>query len=140
MSKYDEILDYKYVMKHDRMPLNKRAFQFAPFSALTGYSETIKEKGRETINKKIISDETKELLDYKLKIINDHKNNHPRITITYFINDSMKEGGRYQKITDYLKKIDFNEKIVILENKTKIKIDNIINIDSLDIDLNDFLS
>lgn len=138
MNKYDDILKYDYVMKHQRMSILDRAFIFAPFSALTGYSELIKEKGRDTTLKKEISDETKELLDYKLKIINnlDYK---ARLIITYFIKDKQKVGGSYQTITDYLKKIDFNHKLIILENNGTIKIENIINIDSLDIDFNEYL-
>ena len=137
MSKYDNILNYNYVMKHERMSLTSRAFQFAPFSALTGYSELIKEKGRETTIKKEITEDNKEILDYKLKIINNKINLRPQVEITYFIKDKTKTGGSYEKITGFIKKIDCYHRLIILEDGLKIKIDNIIEIDSFDVNFDD---
>ncbi len=137
MSKYDSIINFDYKMKHERMSLNNRAAQFAPFSALTGYSELIKEKGRETIPKKDINEDTKELLDYKLQMINDKINTHPIVSITYFVKDKTKSGGRYQKINEIIKKIDFYHKLIVLENNDRIKIENIVNIDSFDVNFDD---
>lgn len=140
MNKYNDILNYNYVMKHERMSKDKRASQFAPFSALVGFTDLIKERERDTTRKIEITDDIKEELDYKLKIINSKLDDHPKVTITYFIKDQTKSGGKYETITNYIKRIDFYHKIIILENQIKIKIDNIINIDSLDIDFRDFLS
>lgn len=140
MSKYDDIIDYNYVMKHQRMSIEQRSYEFAPFSALVGFNDLIKERERETIQKIDISDEKRDDLDLKLKIINSKINLHPQVFITYFVHDQKKDGGSYEKITNYIKKIDFYHKLIILENKEKIKIENIIDISSLDIDLNEFLS
>lgn len=140
MSKYDDIIDYNYVMKHKRMSIEERSNEFAPFSALVGFNDLIKERERETIFEIDISEERKEDLDLKLKIINSKINLHPEVFITYFVPDKKKTGGSYQKIANYIKKIDFYHKLIVLENSERIKIENIINIDSIDIDLNDFLS
>ncbi len=140
MSKYDDIIDYNYVMKHKRMSIEERSYEFAPFSALVGFNDLIKERERETISEIDISEERKEDLDLKLKIINSKINLHPEVFITYFVPDKKKTGGSYQKIANYIKKIDFYHKLIVLENSERIKIENIINIDSIDIDLNDFLS
>ena len=75
MSKYDDIIDYDYKMQHSRMSIRNRSAQFAPFSALTGYSELIKEKGRITDTKIDMDEDSKELLDIKLQIINIVINN-----------------------------------------------------------------
>ena len=47
-SKYDEIMDLPHHVSKTRpqMPMSDRAAQFAPFAALTGYDEAIKETGR----------------------------------------------------------------------------------------------
>lgn len=49
---YDDIIDYAYsgVKYHPRMSLRERAAQFAPFAALTGFSEAIKRAEREYEN------------------------------------------------------------------------------------------
>lgn len=139
MNKYENIINYDYQMKHKRMSMNNRAAQFAPFSALTGYKELINEKGRETTSKRIINDDTMELLDYKLRIINNKINSKPKVLITYFVKDKTKSGGSYQEICGTIKKIDFYHKIIILDNNLHIKIDNIVNIDSLDVNFDDIL-
>ena len=48
--KYDDILDCPHHVSSVRppMPLIDRAAQFAPFSALTGYEEIVKEEARLT--------------------------------------------------------------------------------------------
>lgn len=137
MSKYDDIINYDYIMKHPRMSIEKRSAQFSPFSALTGYSDLINEKGRITEEKKDLSVDDKELLDIKLNIINKNIINKPIVKITYFIKDNKKSGGKYETIIDSIKKIDFIKKNIILSDKKTIKIDDILEIESQDIDFND---
>ena len=70
MNNYDDIINLPHHVssKRPQMTLENRAAQFAPFSALTGYSEAIKETGRLT-NKKIeIDEEEKIILNTKLQI------------------------------------------------------------------------
>ena len=54
MEKYESIINmpYQKSTKRKHMSLNDRAAQFAPFAALTGYEESIKEVSR-TTDKKI---------------------------------------------------------------------------------------
>ncbi len=53
MNKYKDIINLPHHVSknHPRMSLNNRSAQFAPFSALTGYSEKIKETARITDKK-----------------------------------------------------------------------------------------
>ena len=139
MSKYDDIIKFNYKMKHERMTIRNRSAQFSPFSALTGFEELIKEKGRITELKKDISEDSREQLDIKLNIINKEILNKPRVTITYFVKDLKKDGGKYETICDYIKKIDFTKKIIILSSNLKIKIDDILEINSQDIKFNDII-
>jgi hypothetical protein len=46
---YDDIIDMPHheSKTHPRMPMRDRAAQFAPFAALTGYSEAIDKAGHE---------------------------------------------------------------------------------------------
>ena len=137
MSKYDNIINYDYKMKHKRMSISERSFEFAPFSALVGFKDLIDERGRETQDMIELSDETKEELDYKLKIIRDNLDKKILVKITYFVQDNKKNGCKYLVSNNYIKRIDFYHKLIVLENNDKIKIDNIINIDSNDINLSD---
>ena len=53
MTAYDDIihLPHHVSQNHPQMPLRDRAAQFAPFAALTGYEEAIKETARQTMEK-----------------------------------------------------------------------------------------
>ena len=49
MKKYDDIINLPHYepKNHTRMSLYARASQFAPFAALTGYNDSIKETEKE---------------------------------------------------------------------------------------------
>lgn len=59
--------------------------------------------------------------------------NHPYITITYFVPDEHKEGGAYHTITGAVKKIDYYRQRIILENGTQegelVPVDDILKLD-----------
>lgn len=127
MSKYDDIINLKRPASR-RMPMSitNRAAQFAPFSALTGYDEAIKETSRITSEKHELSDGKIEIINNKL---NEIKNSGiKRVKITYFVKDKSKSGGEYITEEVDIKKIDiYNEKLVCL--KLSISFDDILEID-----------
>ena len=128
--KYDDIIDLPHHVskKHPRMSLEARSAQFAPFSALTGYDEVIRETARLTNEKIDINEELKAILDKKLSLIKKQIKNKPNITVTYFLPDSKKDGGKYVSVTGKVLKIDEYSKKIILENKNPIPISEIIEI------------
>lgn len=136
MDDYSDIINLsRPVSKHSRMSLEQRSAQFAPFAALTGYEGQVKETARLT-NKKIeIDEELKLLLNFKLQLIQEKIKEQPEITVTYFIPDDRKEGGRYETVTNLVKKIDMNKNEVILIDETTIIADEIIDIQSESISL-----
>ena len=111
------------------MSITNRAAQFAPFAALTGYSDEIKEASRITCKKIEIDEDLKEIIDNKLQIIQSRIKDKPNINVTYFLPDKKKSGGKYITINKYVKKIDLYNKEIIFFDKTKIFINNIIDID-----------
>ena len=127
---YEDIIDLPHhtSKKHPRMSLESRSAQFAPFAALTGYDEALIETARLT-NERIEIDETiKVIIDSKLQIIKEHIKEMPLITFMYFVPDSKKDGGKYVTVTGNVKKIDEYRNVFVLENKTEIPIDEIIDI------------
>ena len=132
MNKYKDIINLPHHVSknHPRMSLNNRSAQFAPFSALTGYAEKIKETARITAEKIELDEGLKFILNSKLHIIKENIKLKPQITITYFIKDKRKSGGSYKTIITIIKKIDEINKILNLANNEKIPIDNIIDLKS----------
>lgn len=106
MSKYDDIIDMERpISKRKPMSIENRAAQFAPFSALTGYSEAVKETGRLTDEKKNLTEGIKEIINEKLNYIRKNISEIDIVNITYFIKDNKKSGGRYFTKTGRIKKI-----------------------------------
>lgn len=128
--KYDDIINMPHHVskKHPQMSLYARSAQFAPFAALTGYEEAVKETARETENELDIDDELKAILDDKLQLIIEQKDNKPEVSITYFVKDKKKEGGTYITKTGIVKKIDSYNQILSLADNTEIPIKDIIDI------------
>ena len=122
---YQDIINLKHYKSKKRQPmsLSDRAAQFAPFAALTGYEENIKEATR-------LTDKRIEIDEDKLQIILNNIKENPEATFTYFIYDEKKIGGKYITITGIVKKINITEGYVILKDKTKIPIKEIIDINS----------
>ena len=126
--RYDDIINLPHLTskKHPRMSRSDRAAQFAPFSALTGFSAAIDETAR-------LTEERLELDEYEKLAISDAINEiisvistQPLIDVTYFIADSYKSGGKYVGVSGNVKKIDEQEGIIVLTDNTRIPISDII--------------
>ena len=130
MNKYDDIINLPHHVSKTRKPMTmyNRAAQFAPFAALTGYDDAIKETSRLTDKKIEISDELKNELNQKIKFISDNIKLKPKVTITYFVYDNKKSGGVYKTISGNVRRIDEVEKCLLFTNKLIIYFDDIISI------------
>ena len=129
-NKYDDIINLPHHIskKHPQMTLEARAAQFAPFAALTGYGDEIKETARFTNRRIDLDEEAKSILDNKIQIILKQMLQKPTVTITYFIPDLKKDGGKYITIFGIIKRIDKYKQVIVLEDKTEVQINEIIDI------------
>lgn len=102
--------------KHPRMSLHDRAAQFAPFAALVGYDQMINEEIRMTDRMIDLADGQKDTLDRKLNRLNLLTANgvRPVLSITYFIPDPKKTGGRYETIKAPVRRVDSGNRKLIL--------------------------
>lgn len=127
---YDDIINLPHYIskKHPQMSIEARSAQFAPFSALAGYDDAIKETARLTDDRIEIDEGLKIVLNNKLQFILENVKYKPEIKFTYFVYDEKKTGGKYVEKTGVVKKIDTVEQYVLLKDKTKIPILEIINI------------
>ena len=130
-NKYDDIINLPYEKSktHPHMSNSDRAAQFAPFAALTGYEELIKETARVTEKKILISSEKKIDISNKLEYISSLKDNDVDITIIYFVKDKSKSGGKYIEETTKKIKVDTYHKTIRF-NGLVVKIDDIFDVSS----------
>lgn len=112
------------------MSLENRAAQFAPFSALSGHDEAINETARQTMQKKILSEEEQVELSRKLTLLLERMDNRHPTKFVYFNPDPLKEGGEYLEITSLIRKFDEYQKALLLENGMWLELDNLISIET----------
>ena len=110
------------------MPMQDRAAQFAPFAALTGHEEAVKETARLTETKIQLGEDEKQLLDRKLQYL-ETKGTCSDVRITYFLPDQRKNGGLYVTIQGRIKRVDRHSHCLHMENGTEIPITDILKID-----------
>ena len=108
-----------------QMPMSDRAAQFAPFAALTGYDDAVKETGRLTDDKIELEESSLNELNAKIQLLRENLADVPEITFTYFKPDERKAGGAYLTTTGTVKKLDDYERLIVLQNGTKLPMDDI---------------
>lgn len=129
--KYDDIINLKHPEPKTFMRMSKgdRAAQFGAFRALTGYEDEVSETARLTDRQIFLDEYELENLNSKLtEILNE--NEKKEIEITYFNSDYKKSGGEYIFAKGVIKKIDFYERCIILEDKTEIPFDTVLDINA----------
>ena len=105
------------------MPMKNRAAQFAPFAALTGYDDAVRETERLTDRRPDISEDRAEILDRRLRWLRDHPD--AEISVTWFVPDERKAGGACRTETAQLKRLDVQRRILLLQSGECIPIGEI---------------
>ena len=119
---YDDILHLPHYVSAKRKPMSmlNRAAQFSPFAALTGYDAAIQETGRLTDRQIHMDTDAEAMLDEKLRLLWENRQEKPQITVTYFVPDERKCGGCYENRTARVKKVDIHHQIMLLEDDTVV--------------------
>lgn len=135
---YSDIIDLPHHKsdKHPHMSLYDRAAQFAPFAALSGYDDMVREEARYTEKREQLSESQADNMNRKLSVIQTElvAGRHPELTFLIFIPDKCKEGGSYRSISGRVKRIDFVRRRAILYDDNGISDGmNIILDDAVDI-------
>ena len=103
--RYDDIINLPHhaSASHPRMSLNDRAAQFAPFAALRGLDETVRQQEILYEPRKILSEEKQNELDMKLNILTCDR----KIQVTYFVRSQKNPLiGQYHTIMGTVKFFD----------------------------------
>ena len=128
---YDDLLDLPHPTSptHPRMSRHDRAAQFAPFAALTGYGEAIEEVRRLTDERIELGESDRAALNARMAALRERLKSRPVVTITRFIPDRRKAGGRYEPITGVVRRLLPEAFELHMEDGTVIDLDNIIGLD-----------
>ncbi len=130
MGSYDDIIHLPHHVSATRphMPITDRAAQFSPFAALTKHGDAIVETARLTQERKELTEDAKADIELRLNLLAKQIASQPQVSITYFQPDEMKDGGSYITVAGIVIKIDVYDHIVVMQDKIKIPIKNIFEI------------
>ena len=116
--RYDDIIGLPHHVSETRprMARQDRAAQFAPFAALTGYHDMVAEEARVVENEIEPGEAGLEELNQKLNLLQDAVRGgiRPTVSITYFVPDPRKAGGKYVTAVEEIRKIDPLRGVVVL--------------------------
>ena len=120
---YEDIIELPHHVssRHAPMPMAKRAAQFAPFAALTGYGDAVAETARLTDDRVDLTEEAVGELSRK---INEAFQEGLEIRIVYFVPDEKKSGGAYVETAGKIRKIEWGD--IVLEDGRRIPGENVI--------------
>ena len=127
---YDDIINLQHHVSSNRvhMSILDRAAQFSPFAALTGFGGAIKETARLTDQRIELGEAARTILDDKLRIVQEQLSRQQEIEIVFFRPDEMKAGGANISIMGTVKKIEGYERVVVMQDGTRIPIEEILDI------------
>ena len=128
---YEDIINRPHHVSKARPQMSEleRAAQFAPFAALTGYDSAIKETGRLTDERIELDEGALTALNMRYQLLMDALDEEPEVEITYFKPDERKAGGEYVTATGAVIKVDDFERLITMQDGTKIPMDDILSID-----------
>ena len=129
---YDDIINLPHPTskRHPRMPIRDRAAIFSPFAALSGHGAAIAETARLTEQKIELDEDTKAELDRRQAVLLEYMDERPELTVTWFQRDEKKDGGKYVKLTDMIRKVDETNRLIITQTGVRISMNNVLNIES----------
>ncbi len=127
---YDDIIHLPRPVskKHPPMPLSKRAAQFLPFAALTGFEGEIAETARLTQAAPELGEDALMALDAQLSLLRQRLPEQPEVTVTCFIPDEKKTGGHFETLTGRARRLDEPNRLLFLTDGVKIDMDTIVEL------------
>ena len=128
---YDDIihLSRPFSTKHPPMPMEKRAAQFSPFAALTGYEAMACEAARRTTAKSLLCDDALDRLTITTQQLL-RLDPHPLVCVEYFVPDACKDGGAYHTYSGIIKKIDTAFHRLVFMDNTQLPLESVRSIHS----------
>lgn len=119
---YEDLVDTQWPRPSSRrrMPLQERAAQFAPFSALTGFDEVIDETARITQTPVFLSEESLMGINRSLDRLKERLPIPTAVEMLIYCPDKKKEGGSFRHMESTVKKLDSYAQTLTLEDGSKI--------------------
>ena len=114
------------------MSMHDRAAQFSPFAALVGYDDAVAETARLNDSKAELTEDEMSELNANLNRLLDRLDEQPEISVTYFVPDEKKSGGRYVEKVGVVRIYDEYSQELVFTDGVRIAVADMANIDFLE--------
>ncbi len=114
------------------MSMHDRAAQFSPFAALVGYDDAVAETARLTDSKAELTEDEMTELNANLNRLLDSLDEQPEISVTYFVPDEKKSGGKYVEKVGVVRIFDGYANELVFMDKSRINIQAISRIEIME--------
>ena len=114
------------------MSMHDRAAQFSPFAALVGYDDAVAETARLNDSKAELTEDEMSELHANLNRLLDRLDEQPEISVTYFVPDEKKSGGKYVEKVGVVRIYDEYSQELVFTDGVRIAVADMANIDFLE--------
>lgn len=111
------------------MSMHDRAAQFSPFAALVGYDDAVAETARLTDSKLELTEDEMSELNADLNRLLDILNEQPQISVTYFVPDEKKSGGKYVEKQGVVRIFDSYSQELVFTDGVRIAVADMARLD-----------
>ena len=132
VERYGAIIDLPRPLSERHAPMSRenRAAQFAPFAALTGYGDCIREANRLTADEVELSEEEAGQLDRTLALLAQRLRAEETVEVelTRFIPDERKAGGSFSRETVRIRRFDEAIRVLYTATGERIALEGVVDI------------
>ena len=111
------------------MSMSDRAAQFSPFAALVGYDDAVAETARLTDCKAVLTEDEMTELNANLNRLLDNLGEGLEISVSYFVPDEKKSGGKYVEKVGVVRIFDSYSQELVFKDRFRINIQDIFKIE-----------
>ena len=114
------------------MSMHDRAAQFSPFAALVGYDDAVAETARLTDSKVELTEDEMSELNTNLSRLLDSLDEQPQISVTYFVPDEKKSGGKYVEKQGVVRIFDSYSQELVFTDGVRIAVADMAKLDFME--------
>ena len=114
------------------MSIHDRAAQFSPFAALVGYDDAVAETARLTDSKLELTEDEMSELNANLNRLLDNVDEQPQISVTYFVPDEKKSGGKYVEKQGVVRIFDSYSQELVFTDGVRIAVADMAKLDFME--------
>jgi len=126
---YEDIMHLSRPYYEDLPPMSMhdRAAQFSPFAALVGYDDEVAETARTVESRLELTEDDINELNRKLDRLIGMLSEQPVVSVTYFVPDERKQGGRYTDKTGTVRIYDSYTNELVFTDGERVKVEDMIS-------------